>query len=283
MSYNIKVTAFGNGEVEFAVYKPGVYQRIEGETAYMQDIMSANDILYKDDAKYEYNPFTDKIQRVITPEDAAYEERKKEHSLMTSLNRTRNALYDYSRQCRWQWFVTLTYSPELVDRYDFSGCMVKARKWFMNQRNRKAPALKYVIVPEQHKDGAWHVHGVLCDTGNMEFSDSGRRHKGQVIYNLAGWKYGFSTATAVTDTYKVSAYIVKYITKDLCSITAGKQRYYASKSIPKPEVITDLVDLSEVNSYIQTIADSLGVDFERQKSISGYLDIDYKYYKVKES
>ena len=92
------------------------------------------------------------------------------------------------------------------------------------------------------------------------------------------WKLGFSVATKVTDTYKVSNYITKYITKDLCAITPGKQRYFVS-SIPKPKTFTALIDSDEVDGFIQEVADSYGADLEYQKDVSGYLDVNYKYYK----
>lgn len=282
MSYNVRVTRFGNGTCEIAVYKQGVRELSDAENAYMADVMSAKDSLYRDNTEYVYNPFTHKVEVASYLENLAYEKQRREHSMITSLNRTRSALYGYSRQCKWKYFITLTFSPDMIDRYDFTVCMTKARVWFNHCRQRKAPKLKYLIVPERHKDGAWHIHGLICDSDGLMITDSGKRHKGQIIYNLSDWRYGFSTATAVTDTYRVSAYIVKYISKELCSVTAGKQRYYVSKSIPKPEVVTDLIDPGELDSYIQTVADSLGADLEYQKSVSGYLDVDYKYYKVKE-
>lgn len=93
------------------------------------------------------------------------------------------------------------------------------------------------------------------------------------------WKLGFSTATRVTDTYKVSNYVTKYITKDLCSVASGKQRYFVSKTIPKPKTFTALIDLDKVGGFIQEVADSCGADLEYQKDVSGYLDVNYKYFK----
>lgn len=113
----------------------------------------------------------------------------------------------------------------------------------------------------------------------MTFTDSGKRYNGKIVYNLDDWKLGFSTATKVTDTYKVSNYITKYITKDLCAITPGKQRYFVSKSIPKPKIFIALIDSDEVDSFIQEVADSYGADLEYQKDVSGYLDVNYKYFK----
>jgi hypothetical protein len=301
MAYNVKITEYANGQLEVTTYKQGVYTMLDGESSYRADMIDKNAdalawrfasyvidektgqgrfIPRIEDREYCYNPFTEKIQRVYTDYDELAIERKKEHSLYSSLNRTRSALYMYARQCNWEYFITLTYSPDKIEsRYDFSLCMKKAHKWIDNCKQRKAKDLLYLLVPEQHKDGAWHIHGLLCNTTGLTFTDSGKRFDGKIVYNLDDWKLGFSTATKVTDTYKVSNYITKYITKDLCAITPGKQRYFVSKSIPKPKTFTALMDPDEVDSFIQEVADSYGADLEYQKDVSGYLDVNYKYFK----
>lgn len=301
MAYNVKITEYANGQLEVTTYKQGVYTMLEGESSYRADMIDKNAdalawrfasyvidektgqgrfIPRIDDAEYCYNPFTEKIQRVYTDIDEKAIERKKEHSLYSSLNRTRSALYMYARQCKWEYFITLTYSPDMIEnRYDFSLCMKKCSRWIRNCQNRKANDLLYLLVPEQHKDGAWHIHGLLCNTTGLTFTDSGKRFDGKIVYNLDDWKLGFSTATKVTDTYKVSSYITKYITKDLCAVTSGKQRYFVSKTIPKPKTFTALIDPDEVDSFIQEVAVSYGADLEYQKDVSGYLDVNYKYFK----
>lgn len=301
MAYNVKITEYANGQLEVTTYKQGVYTMLDGESSYRADMIDKNAdalawrfasyvidektgqgrfIPRIEDREYCYNPFTEKIQRVYTDYDELAIERKKEHSLYSSLNRTRSALYMYARQCNWEYFITLTYSPDKIEsRYDFSLCMKKAHKWIDNCKQRKAKDLLYLLVPEQHKDGAWHIHGLLCYTTGLTFTDSGKRFDGKIVYNLDDWKLGFSTATKVTDTYKVSNYITKYITKDLCAVIPGKQRYFVSKSIPKPKTFTALIDPDEVGSFIQEVADSYGADLEYQKDVSGYLDVNYKYFK----
>lgn len=301
MAYNVKITEYANGQLEVTTYKQGVYTMLDGESSYRADMIDKNAdalawrfasyvidektgqgrfIPRIEDREYCYNPFTEKIQRVYTDYDELAIERKKEHSLYSSLNRTRSALYMYARQCNWEYFITLTYSPDKIEsRYDFSLCMKKAHKWIDNCKQRKAKDLLYLLVPEQHEDGAWHLHGLLANTTGLTFVDSGKKHKGQIVYNLVDWTLGFSTATKVTDTYKVSAYITKYITKDLCSVTSGKQRYFVSKTIPKPKTYTALIDSDNIDNFIQEVADSYGADLEYQKDVSGYLDVNYKYFK----
>lgn len=301
MAYNVKITEYANGQLEVATYKQGVYTMLEDESSYRADMIDKNAdalawrfasyvfdektgqgrfIPRIDDAEYCYNPFTEKIQRVYTVEDEIAEKKKKLDNLSRSFRRTRSALYMYARQCDWEYFITLTYSPDKIEnRYDFSLCMKKTHKWINNYKQRKAKDLLYLLVPEQHMDGAWHIHGLLCNTTGLTFTDSGKRYDGKIVYNLDDWKLGFSTATKVTDTYKVSNYITKYITKDLCAITPGKQRYFVSNSIPKPKTFTALIDSDKVDSFIQEVADSCGADLEYQKDVSGYLDVNYKYFK----
>lgn len=301
MAYNVKITEYANGQLEVVTYKQGVYTLLDGEISYRADMIDKNaDALawrfatfvvnektgvgkfYPrfDDREVVYNPFTEKIQRVYTVEDEIAEEKKKLDNLSRSFRRTRSALYMYARQCVWEYFITLTYSPDKIEnRYDFSLCMKKVHTWINNCKKRKAEYLLYLLVPEQHKDGAWHIHGLLCNTTGLTFTDSGKRYDGKIVYNLDDWKLGFSTATKVTDTYKVSNYITKYITKDLCAVIPGKQRYFVSKAIPKPKTFTALIDPDEVDSFIQEVADSCGADLEYQKDVSGYLDVNYKYFK----
>lgn len=285
--YNLKLTQFKNGQVEVIHYGKGVRTPLDEEQSYLADVKSARDSNYSrfkermaERVQYVECPFTGELVKEYSISDALYEQRKAERSACGSLNRTRNALYQLSRQVEWEYFITLTFSPDAVNRYDFNACMCKARTWVNHLRYDHARDLVYVLVPEQHKDGAWHIHGLLSNCGDISFVDSGTRSKKQIVYNLSDWRYGYSTATAVRDTCKVSYYLTKYITKDLCSVTKGKRRYYASQNIPKPVVYTWLIEPNEVVNFVQTVADSLGADLQYEKEIGGYLDVSYKYYKV---
>lgn len=68
---------------------------------------------------------------------------------------------------------------------------------------------------------------------------------GEKIYNIdtKSFKYGFTTATKIRDTDKVSNYITKYITKKLVCMTKGRHRYLYSKNLEKPK---------SKKSYLQT-------------------------------
>ena len=76
------------------------------------------------------------------------------------------------------------------------------------------------------------------------------QRNGKPIYNLANWKLGFSTVTQVQDTTRVSHYIAKYITKDLCAVTKGKRRYWASRNCRKATVKAYNIDLEEIQNIL---------------------------------
>lgn len=200
------------------------------------------------------------------------EEWRRDEYLRTSLLRTRNSIYYLSRSNVWSWFVTLTLDPEKINRYDFADCSKKVRKWFNNLR-RVSPDLYYLVVPEQHKDGAWHFHGLLGDCGGLVFSDSGKRDKsGRVIYNLFNWKYGFSTATEITDTARASSYICKYITKEICAVVPGRQRYWVSNNLERGKIHEALVPWMDVKEFREGLFDHCTY---KKKVNTEFFDVEY--------
>lgn len=170
-----------------------------------------------------------------------------ERSIKSSINRTINQIYTISRANKWEYFVTLTINPKLLDNTDFNLVSEKLNIWTNNLKKRYAPDLKYIIVPELHKDKSkWHFHGLFANIGKMPLVFSGKVCVGKFvydyvkkpfatkIYNLPLWKYGFSTATIIRDSSKASSYITKYITKDLSHILQNQHRYLASQNTDKP-------------------------------------------------
>lgn len=280
--FNLKVIQYENGVVEFRKYN----KVINGHLMYIsQEEMTerqkigrenANDDICKPESVF--NPFSNSYEEFYTFEQLDMLADRAERSVKSSFNRTVNELYKLTRQCKWEYFITLTYASSVVDRYDFDLCMKKANNWFKNQHKRYAPDLQYIFVPEQHKDGAWHIHGLLARVGTMSFVYSGHIVKDKKIYNLTGWKFGFSTATEVEDVVRVSSYITKYITKDLCACTKGKKRYYRSRNIPEPIESNFLVENGESDNFINEVADSLGVVQTYEKTLSGFIDVNYKYF-----
>lgn len=170
-----------------------------------------------------------------------------EHGIESSVNRTINQIYMLSRANRWDYFITLTIDLQKLDSTDFNLISEKLNIWTNNLKKRYAPDLKYIIVPELHKDKRkWHFHGLFANIGKMSLDFSGKVCIGKYIYdyvqkpfatkiyNIPLWKYGFSTATVIRDPSRASSYITKYVTKDLCRVLPNQHRYLASQNVDKP-------------------------------------------------
>ena len=260
--YDCKVLEYSNGCSEIRFYSEPIRKRKKSEPlhtdvdkniAYLEDIFGKGTI------------------RLVPPERYYETKEQKEArerlNLINSVNRTKRKIYDLARACEWNYFITLTFNGSKIDRTDFKLCMSKVRNWLQNQRRDYAPDLKFLIVPELHKDGvSWHCHGLLVDVGNMQFIDSGKCAVGKkaydrkglykdfpIIYNLSGWQWGFSTAIKIHDNegHKTEQYITKYITKQSCILTKGCHRYYASKNLSSPNVKTYCVgDKTQQNIFL---------------------------------
>ena len=217
----------------------------------------------------------------IYKKDNKKKENKKEdsdRSLDNSQNRTINKIYEITRSNKWEYFITLTFSPDVVNRYDYSSITKLLHNWIMNIKNNYARELKYIIVPEKHKNGAFHFHGLISDIGNLNLKDSGFKTKdGDIIYNIENYKLGFTTCTKVKNNQRVSSYITKYITKDLCVTTKGKKRYWCSYNLNKPYI--EYLQLDSIDK--QVLIDSLQGQIKYTKGVKcGQTDNNVLYIEI---
>jgi hypothetical protein len=128
-----------------------------------------------------------------------------------SLRRSKGRVFDYAMLNQFEWFCTWTLSKERINRYDPKEVAEKMQNFLANKVQRKD--LKYIIVPEYHKDGAIHAHGFM--SGNLTMHNSGKRDAvGRAIFNVEDWKFGFTNAVRISGNYqKACHYIKKYISK----------------------------------------------------------------------
>lgn len=186
---------------------------------------------YEED--YWYNMFDGNFE----PLPKIIKEPDRERSIKSSMGRSINKICGISRSNVWDWFITLTFNPEKVNSFDYDECVKRLSVW-LNHRRSDSPSLKYLIVPEKHKSGRYHFHGLLADCGGIVFTDSGfKDSRGNQIYNIGSYRLGFSTATRVWDNERVTKYITKYITKELCETAFGRKRYWASRNLDQAEEI----------------------------------------------
>lgn len=182
---------------------------------------------------------------------------RKERSLKNSTSRTIQKIYEITRSNEWEYFITLTFNPEKVNSFDYDEVVKKLSKWLNNIKQRQSPNLKYIIVPELHKSGRFHFHGLFADIGNMQLVDSGKRINGEIIYNIGAYDLGFTTATKIKDNARVSSYITKYISKDLCAVTQNKKRYWCSRNLEKVNIQDFILEPHEIKQMLEDISENI--------------------------
>ncbi|MBQ9761672.1 MAG: hypothetical protein IJV82_01180 [Oscillospiraceae bacterium] len=150
-------------------------------------------------------------------------------------------------------FVTLTLSPEKIDRYDGKAIVRALGQWADNMVRRKG--LRYVLVPERHQDSAFHFHGFFAGAG-LELVDSGHLIGGRTAYNLPQWSLGFSTAQELYGDYTAAvAYVCKYIGKQDGERPLGRW-YYSGGALKEPA--KEYVDFA----YSEIQAEGQGIEFD---------------------
>ena len=214
---------------------------------------------------YKENPFTSEYEYMMP-----YRKVDEIESIRVSRSRTITKLYDIARSNMWEWFFTLTFNPEKVDSFDYSLISKKLSLWLNNMR-KKCPDMVYIVVPEQHKSGRWHFHGLFSNVSDLVFVDSGKRtEKGQIIYNVGNYNIGWSTAIQCDASPKVVSYLCKYITKELCQATKGKKRYWASRNVNLPGVVE-----YDVNMEYEEILKCCDLENSHYKNVEGYVNVTY--------
>ena len=249
--YNVKIITYPDLTKQYRIYQ---------NTIGTDDLSMA----VRSHKKGERNPFDGKVCKEILVDIKDY----KDHVSDVSLKRTKKKVYDYAKSNEWEWFVTFTFSPDKVNRYDYDECTKYLSKWFNNLK-RSSPALSYLVVPEQHKDGAYHFHGLFSGINERQIVWTGKyvvkRLRGlrskfvrtkEKIYKIGSYKLGWMTATRVREMEKVTSYITKYITKDMLNGLHGRKRYWCSRNLVLPLEEVFILDATDRFILSQELDDS---------------------------
>lgn len=189
----------------------------------------------------------------------------KNDNIQRSKRRAKSVLLDYALCNNFDCFVTLTLSSEKIDRTDYKAVISRLNAFLDNRVRRQG--LRYVAVPELHRDGAIHFH-LLCndvlkvvDSGTVIRPTGGKPVKVATairqgfkldecrkVYNISDWTLGFSTMYhTYGDVRAVANYIVKYITKG--NEKVGGRWYYSGGKLLKPFYQYDYVSFDDVKDY----------------------------------
>lgn len=113
---------------------------------------------------------------------------------------------------------------------------------FIHVYNRRCPSedkVRYLLVPEMHKDGAWHMHGFLR---GIRESDLYVNQNGYLSWRQYEQKFGFMSMARIKGDRgieKLCSYAMKYMSKEIgSSVTAlGSHLYYCSKGLQTAQLV----------------------------------------------
>ena len=177
--------------------------------------------------------------------------------LENNLSRARGRVFELAMCNPWEWFFTGTISAENWDRSDLDAWYKSLSQYVRNLRRNGSPC-SYLLVPEQHKNGAWHIHGLLSGFPSDSFRAFGadeylplallrKIRSGTDVREWVGYRlrYGFCSLEPIRNQNRAASYITKYITKSLGSgegvnlpgLAPGKHLYYSSRGLAGAELM----------------------------------------------
>ena len=177
--------------------------------------------------------------------------------LQNNISRAKGRVFELGMCNPWEWFFTGTLDGARWDRGDLDAWYGNFSQYIRDQR-RKGYLCAYLLIPEQHKDGSWHIHGLLSGFPPAAFRAFSlderlpmriikKLQKGEQVYEWVGYRrrYGFNTLEPLRDRQRAAAYVTKYITKDFGGggrggapgLEPGKHLYYASRGLAGSELL----------------------------------------------
>ena len=168
------------------------------------------------------------------------------------------------------WFWTLTFDRERIDRTDDKQVFNCYKKYIDNIKH-KYPSFKYMCFPERHEDGCFHFHLLTAGLSvkQMGLVNSGKvccswatkkngiaskeyyektKHKflnketdGEPIYNITTFAYGYTTVSRIVSRERCNSYVKKYVEKALGSTEVFKKRFYYSNNLNVPNIVKRLI------------------------------------------
>lgn len=219
------------------------------------------------------------VQRNIeTSEIRYYKKRSILASHNASLKRTVILMNMLLNMNDFDWFATLTFDKQKIDRTNETAvfdCYVK----YINNLKKQFPTFAYMTFPERHEDGCFHLHmlitgltpkqmglvnsgkvcchwakkknkyGILEGLGYCSkeyFEKTKHLHElketdEEPIYNATSFAYGFTTVSRICSRERCNSYVKKYVEKALGSTEKFKKRFYYSANLNVPDVVKTLI------------------------------------------
>lgn len=177
-----------------------------------------------------------------------------DEKLADNLARAKARIFELAYCNPWKYFVTLTLDKTKYDRYNLPKFIKDLGQMIRDFRKKYGADIRYLLIPESHKDGAWHMHGFLSGLPENELREftlqdrlpekiRNRLASGKRAFTWTSYerKFGFADIELIENNEAASKYITKYVTKEaMRTITElNAHTFYASKGLNGHEIIAE--------------------------------------------
>lgn len=207
---------------------------------------------------YTIHQYSEGIYKVVAfkgnrdPDFVHVRDQENEQHYDTKLNeafcRAKSMVLQYALCNLWDYFFTGTLDENKFNRYELDTYQQKSSQFIRDKRKAYGTQLSFLLVPEPHKNGAWHIHGLLYGLPPSAL----RKFRppepwGLVNSDYLNWpdymnKFGFCSLAPIKSPVATAFYITKYVSKDLSKRGGdlGKHLYFHSRPLQKAEKASDV-------------------------------------------
>lgn len=155
-----------------------------------------------------------------------------DEKLENNIIRTKATIFELAYCNPWDLFITLTIDPGRFERKDLNKYQKQLTKWISNYNAKHETNVKYLLIPEMHKDGAWHMHGFLMGLPADHLTINENGYKDWLPYRE---KFGYCSIDLIRYHERVAKYVTKYISKNLIDSVKelNAHMYYCSSGLAR--------------------------------------------------
>ncbi|MGB9763686.1 MAG: rolling circle replication-associated protein [Minisyncoccia bacterium] len=150
--------------------------------------------------------------------------------LDNNLIRSKSKVFELAVCNDFEYFITCTINKEKYNRYDLKTYYKDFTQFLRDYNKKYKTKIQYLFIPERHKNGAWHIHGLIKGICPEHLIINEHGYLDWIYYRD---RFGFISLSKVKDIERVSKYITKYITKRIDDTIndLNLHIYYASKGL----------------------------------------------------
>jgi hypothetical protein len=240
---------------------------------------------------YKIVHFKTTAPRGLAPVRSKEDGFKHDDKLPQAISRARRVCLELALCNDWKWFATFTIAENNYDRKNLDGYYTKFKEWLKYLRKKYDRVFPYLLVPEQHGDGSWHMHGFFNSDMDILLTPFEEEYKAGAdipwklvekgYYNCKRYqkRFGFCSFGKIRNHDATAFYVTKYISKSFMGDArrVGLDLYYCSQGLNRASYFDSVygpcseLDACLVNRYEWCDTGFFG--FDRQPGDDPLLDI----------